>query len=312
MNPIANLGRPIQQVVLCASAILGDMLAELAKTDGGIEWQVLVCKDANPDLGQVTASRARVLICDRSRCAACPRNCLRALAESCPDARVLALGGDPKTADLPQAAPPLVWYLPSPFTADELRWARLHLAVCAGAEEATEGLARIALRDDSLRKRLSHKWPEADSQTIAQAIEEALVNYLGDPRQLNQTEGQTLPGFLRMVARRRLSDLMRAGGSLDAPRHSQGRAEPPADVDAKIWLESLLPATDDVVSEVCAEDARLELMRLLQPSDQAILQLRLQELTSRQIAESTGLSQSAVERALERIRAAASRLRLGG
>ena len=316
MNPMPNLREVIRLAVLCASAALGDALGELLealKAGQGLEWRAAIYDAADAQLPEIRAYSPHVVVVDWSLCRARPPNFLRALGESCPNAGFLAIGADPKAADLPpQLASHPIWRLPKPFTANDLRWAVLHLALCAGAEGAAEGLAHTVLGDDSLRDRLSHQWPRADGGTVASAIDDALLRYLANPRQLDQARGQTLPGFLHLVARRNLRRLLAAGRSLDSPRHSRRRAEPPAGVDAEDWLESLLAATDDVLSEVCARDALSRLMPLLEARDRTLLELRLRQYTTREIAEEMGTSHPTVVARLRHIAAIARRLGAGG
>ncbi len=308
----------IRVAVLCAGTALGGVLSEVREADRQTEWEMRSRDEVHTHLPELAANPPHVVILDWPRCVSCHHNCALAIHQSCPNVPLVLIGADPKSANLPpQIGLGLAAFVPKTTPGDQpiaepLRWALLHCAVCAGAEEAREGLARMALGNDSLRDRLRGEWPRADSQTIADAIERAVLSYLANPRQLDQAKGQSLPGWLLLLAWRRLDDLMRGGISLDAPGHYRRRVEPPVGVDAEAWIDALRPTTGDVVSHVCAADVLSELVRHLEPPDRIILALRLREYTNREIAERTGHSPSTVQEALRRIAGAARRLRRGG
>jgi DNA-directed RNA polymerase specialized sigma24 family protein len=85
----------------------------------------------------------------------------------------------------------------------------LHSRLRSGVAEAREAIAALALRNNRLYARIKTKWPLADEQNVAEAIERAVLDYLGDPCRFDPEQGTALADFLVGGALRRLRDVER-------------------------------------------------------------------------------------------------------
>jgi hypothetical protein len=82
----------------------------------------------------------------------------------------------------------------------------LQLRISLGVARAREAFAGLLLSDVSLRKRLESLWPRADEHLIAEAIEDAILDYIDNPRRFDPNRGKTLASFLLLIALRRMAN----------------------------------------------------------------------------------------------------------
>jgi len=82
----------------------------------------------------------------------------------------------------------------------------LHLRISFGVERARDALGRMLLGGEALRARLQDRWPYADRQLVAEAIETAMLDYVDHPSRFDPGLGKTLPNFLLLIAQRRMAD----------------------------------------------------------------------------------------------------------
>ena len=85
----------------------------------------------------------------------------------------------------------------------------LHLRISFGVECARQAMAGLLLGGEALRARLGARWPHADEQLVAEAIETAVLDYLDHPSRFDPSQGKTLPNFLLLTAQRRMANLER-------------------------------------------------------------------------------------------------------
>jgi RNA polymerase sigma factor (sigma-70 family) len=331
MSPKPSLKKVVQLVILCASAALGDALDEFLETrkvDPRVEWQVRVFdEEAHAPPSEILADGPGVLtllILDWRRCLSCGRGC----HQFRPNLPLLLIGADPKSPDLPpQAASGLVQFISPKASADELKRAFLQLVNRArqahpanGKETAAEAGPAPSLPETKAL------WEDAAVQRKLRAIAASLHPPAQDVDDLfqeawihlwkleRQHPGQKLSWYLQSC-QSHLRDILKAGRSLDSPGHRAGRVElspGPEEEDGGDGTLALLPsAPDDVVSEVCARDLLSLLTPALRPRERRILELRLDEYSTREIAEDLGTDQALVARTLHRIVQVAMRF-LGG
>ncbi len=210
MSASPKVRSPIQVATLCFGMALGGVLDEVRESDPQTEWEVRSCEEAHTHLPEFSANPPHVFIPDWPRCLSCHHNCALALHKSCPNLALVLLGADPKSANLPpQVAARLAVFLPAEPCPPDLLLGLLHLAVCVGAQGTDEALARAALRSPLLRGRLRDKWPYADDHDINQAIEDAVLSHLTDPRRYDPRRGSSVADFLYVLVQRRLANLVR-------------------------------------------------------------------------------------------------------
>ncbi len=279
---------PVQVASLCAGTALGGMLDEVREADRQTEWEARSCKQAYAHISELAANPPDLGVLPWRRCLFCNHNCALALHQSCPNLPLLLLGADPKSNKLPpQAALRLAAIVPKTTPGDEpeagpLRWAMLHCAVCAGAGGADEALARAAVKPPVLRARLLDKWQYANDHDLDQAIEQAVLSHLKQPRCYDLTRGTSVLDFIYLLADRRLTNLARGEErrankfeSLDEMAE-RGNFEPAADsspLELIIAAEDALERSAKLARRLAALEAFAK--EHLPATDQAILRLML-------------------------------------
>ncbi len=283
MNTSPRLRSLIQVATLCFGMASGGVLDEVREADRQTEWEFCPHEEAHAHLPEILANPPDVAILDWPPCLTCPHNCALALHKSCPNLPLLLLGAEPKSSDLPaQAASHLVWCVPKPVAVDHLRWRLLHLAVCAGAEGASDALARAVLRDHALRSRLHHEWPLADDHDVSQAVNDAVLSYLSRPERFDPSRGVSFRNFVHVLAWRHIKDVFRRSKPLAGRFLSLEQTAEPAGIKATSLSTpaDLAMLEEEALEQATQSDRRLESLKAfankrLSATDQAVLSLIL-------------------------------------
>ena len=147
----------------------------------------------------------------------------------------------------------------------------LHKQLLQGDRTASEEVASLLLTP--ITNQTSRKFPFTDEHIVAEGVTDAILDYCENPQKFDATRGVPLDGFIRMAARRNVSNLLRGEKRRKVREEKYGRAKLESPVELSGSVGNLLQKD----KKMRVQRPMAEAMTILKDKkDQQIHKLRLQ------------------------------------